>query len=71
MGFFKYELSEIWQLMIEHDIATEEELQLVTDLMGYTRETLELILENRTGKDTMEAYLGEQEIYHEVDMGDE
>ena len=69
--FFRYELSEIWQLMIEHDIATEEELQLVTDLMGYTRETLELILENRTGKDTMVAYLGEQEIYHEVDMGDE
>ena len=69
--FFRYELSEIWQLMIEHDIAIEEELQLVTDLMGYTRETLELILENRTGKDTMEDYLGEQEIYHEIDMGDE
>ncbi len=71
MGFFRYELSEIWQLMIEHDIATEEELQLVTDLMGYTRETLELILENRTGKDTMEAYLGEKDIYREVDMGGE
>jgi hypothetical protein len=42
-------MKEYWDFLIEHEVATEQELQLVTCLMGYKYETLDDILYCRTG----------------------
>lgn len=39
----------IWNTIIQYDIATENEIQLVTDINGYTVETLNNIIYARTG----------------------
>lgn len=41
--------NEIWEELIDRGIATEEELQLVTDINGYNEETLMDVLYARTG----------------------
>ena len=41
--------NEIWDELISRGIATEEELQLVTDINGYSEETLYDVLYARTG----------------------
>ena len=40
---------EIWDAMIDYNIATKEELELVTCINGYTLETLDDIYFARTG----------------------
>ena len=40
---------EIWNYLVEHEIATEEEIQLVTSINGYSEEALNDILFVRTG----------------------
>ena len=41
--------NEIWEELITRGIATEEELQLMTDINGYSEETLMDVLFARTG----------------------
>ena len=43
------ELETLWDNLITYEIATENELQLITDINGYTLETLEDVLYARTG----------------------
>lgn len=33
-------IARVWDLIVNYDIATKEELQLVTDINGYSIETL-------------------------------
>ena len=40
---------EMWQELLDRNIATEEELQLVTDINGYSEESLKDVLYARTG----------------------
>ncbi len=40
--------NEIWDELIHRGIATEQELQLVTDINGYSEETLWSVLYART-----------------------
>ena len=40
---------QMWDYLVEHNIATEEELQLVTDVCGYNTEALCGVLYSRTG----------------------
>ena len=40
---------EMWERLVEDCIATEEEIQLVTDINGYTEEAMLDILYARTG----------------------
>ena len=40
---------EMWDYLINHGIATEDEIQLVTDIVGYTEEAFTDILYARTG----------------------
>ena len=40
---------EIWNYLVEHEIATEEEIQLVTSINGYSEEVLNNILFVRAG----------------------
>lgn len=42
-------LDELWNKIIEREIATEAELQLVTDINGYNEETLNDVIYARTG----------------------
>lgn len=57
----KYEENEVWDLIIENTIATEEELQLVTDIVGYSLYTLNDVIYARTGYRDIEQYLGEDD----------
>ena len=56
---------KLWNLLIEYDIATEAELQLVNDINGYSLETLEAVLYARTGYRTWDQYKDqyESELY--------
>lgn len=42
-------IDEMWQKLVDDGIATDEEIQLVTDINGYTEETMLDILYARTG----------------------
>ena len=46
--------NKIWDYLIEYEIATEEELQLVTDVAGYSVRTMEAIIYARTGYHDLE-----------------
>jgi hypothetical protein len=52
--------NEIWEYIIEHEIATEEELQLITDINGYKEETLNDVLYARTGYRNIEQLIEEE-----------
>jgi hypothetical protein len=53
---FDMEEDEYWGLLIEYGIATEDELQLITDINGYSEETLDDVLYARTGYRSWEQY---------------
>lgn len=42
-------ISEVWDLLIEYGVATQEELELVTCINGYNIDTLNDIIYVRTG----------------------
>ena len=44
----------IWDYLIENEIVSEEELKLVTDVAGYSVETLEAVIYARTGYHDLE-----------------
>lgn len=54
-----FDQSVIWDSIIEHGIATEEELQLVTDVAGYSVEVLNSVVYSRTGYNNIEQFEGE------------
>ena len=43
------EIEEMVEILITYGIATEDEVQLVTDINGWNQETMEDILYARTG----------------------
>jgi hypothetical protein len=47
-------VNEYWDYLIENGIATEEELQLITAINGYSVETLDAVLYARTGYRSVE-----------------
>jgi hypothetical protein len=47
-------VNELWDQIIEEGIATEEELQLITDINGYNVETLNDVIYARTGYHSMD-----------------
>lgn len=47
-------VDELWDKLVEYDIATVQELELVTSLNGYTTETLNDVLYVRTGYNSWE-----------------
>lgn len=50
-------LDERWDILIEENICTEEELQLVTNINGYNEQTLDDVVYARVGYQTLEDYL--------------
>ena len=51
----------IWDYLIEYEIATEDELRLVTDVSGYSDRTLEAVIYARTGYNDLEQLMEEIE----------
>lgn len=47
--YFNKELNELWNFLENSGIATYDEMDLVTDINGYTVDSLEDILYARTG----------------------
>ena len=51
---------ELWDAIVEHGIATEEELELVTAINGYNEDTLNDVIYVRTGYRNIEQLLEEE-----------
>ncbi len=62
------ELDAYWQFLLDNFVATEEELQLVTSINGYSKETLNDILYVRTGYRSKEQYCDAEGIDCEDDV---
>jgi len=58
-------IDEYWGLLIEYGIATEDELQLITSINGYTGKTLNDVLYTRTGYRSWEQYCEANDIENE------
>lgn len=52
-------VEKIWDAILEYNIATEEELQLITGINGYTIETLNDVIYFRTGYRDIDQFLEE------------
>lgn len=48
MDFANKEVDEAWDYLIENGVATEAELQLVTDIEGYNMDALDDVVNART-----------------------
>jgi hypothetical protein len=48
MDLTNEEVDEAWAYLVENGVATEEELQLVTDINGYSMQTLDDVVGART-----------------------
>jgi len=53
------EVEELWNLITDYHIATEDELQLLTKIFGYNVENLNKVIHERTGYDDIDTYLAE------------
>ena len=60
-------IDQVWQLLLDYDIATENELTLVTNINGYKIESLESIIYSRTGLNSVDQLLDDLEIDLELD----
>ena len=47
-------INEVWDLLIEYSVATQEELELVTCINGYNIDTLNDVIYARTGYQDIE-----------------
>ena len=54
-----YTIEQVWDLLYQYDIATENELRLVTTINGYNIDSLNDILYARTGLRDIEQLLDE------------
>ncbi len=61
------DLDEIVDYLVENNIATEEEIDLVTGINGYSEETVNDIIFYRTGYQDIEQYLEseDEDTYNE------
>lgn len=50
-------LNNIWDFIVDYNIATNEELELVTYINGYNLQALNDVIEVRTGYHDMDQYL--------------
>lgn len=61
-----YSIEEIRERIIDYEIATEEEINLVSDINGYSEETLNSIIYVKTGYNEIEQFEEELGIYQEL-----
>ena len=51
------QIEKLWDLIVNYELATEQSLQLVTRLNGYTLETMEDVLYALTGYRSYEQFM--------------
>lgn len=51
------ELNKLWDLLVNYELASEETLQLITRLNGYSLETMERVLYALTGYHSYEQFM--------------
>ena len=56
------EISILWDYLTENSIATQEELELITSINGYSVETLNDVIYARTGYHNLEQLQEESEV---------
>ena len=47
-------IDEVWDLLIEYGVATQEELELITCINGYNMDTMNSVIYARTGYQNIE-----------------
>ena len=47
-------INEVWDLLIEYGVATQEELKLITCINGYNMDTMNSVIYARTGYQDIE-----------------
>lgn len=47
-------IEQIWNYLVENEVATDDELQLITQINGYTEETLNQVIYARTAYHDLE-----------------
>lgn len=57
------EVSELYDKIIEYNIASEETLNIITDINGYSVDTLNDVIYAATGYRSIEQFEGEEEFY--------
>ena len=60
-------MDQAWRILFEYEIATEEELKLVTNINGYKLESLESIIYARTGLNSINQLLDDLQIDLELE----
>ena len=55
----RYGILSMYDILITYNIATEEELQFVTDIFGWDEQSLLNVLRARTGYENFEQFLEE------------
>ena len=58
-------IEQIWNLLIDYNVATQDELELVTSINGYTIDTLNSIIYARTAYRNLEQLMEEYEFDNE------
>ena len=53
--------NEVWDFLLEQEIATKAELSLITNINGYNEKSLNDVLYCRTGYRNVRQYLSEDE----------
>lgn len=61
-----FENDDVWNKIVEYGIATDDELQLVTSINGYNRDTLNNVIYVRTGYRTFEQFFPIKKYYDEL-----
>lgn len=54
------EIEKIWDYLVESEIATEEELDLITCINGYSVETLNDVIYARTGYRSLDQLINDE-----------
>lgn len=54
------EIEKIWDYLVESEIATEEELNLITCINGYSVETLNDVIYARTGYRSLDQLIDDE-----------
>ena len=57
--YMKNQITELWDLLVDNGLATEQTLQVITSINGYTLETLNDVLYAITGCRCIEQYHAE------------
>ena len=57
----EYTIEEVWDSLIEMGVATEEELNLITNINGYSMRTLNDVIYAREGMNDYAQLIGEDD----------